>query len=60
MNEERLRRYNATINHISDTISECNNSDDLDWCKEYGCEHYEICKELKERGIQPMTREEAE
>ena len=46
MNSEKIANYNETINRIGDALSDCENFGDFEWCKTFGCEYLQDCKEM--------------
>ena len=54
--EEKIANYNETINRISDALSDYGNFGDFEWCKGFGCEHLQHCKEISETIKETMKR----
>ncbi len=44
--EDKRRAYNITSEAVSDILTECGNFGDFVWCKEFGCEYLQACKEI--------------
>ena len=46
--ENKIKEYRRTESAVETCLGECGNFGDLDFCRSFGCEYVQRCKELME------------